>query len=324
MIDAMQRRHLVAAGLLSAVQAPAWAQQDYPSRPVQLVHGFGPGGNADVVARLLANRLQAQLRQAVVVEIRSGAGGSIANGYVAQARPDGHTLVMLTGAHTVSAALNRKLSYQPVNDFTFITTVSTFPFVVAVRAEHPARGLADLLALARRDTGRISFTSVGIGSTQHMVGELLASSAGIKLTHVPYRGGGAPAQAVLAGDVDLLVDTPTVALPHLRSGALRALAVTSASPWPALPSVTPASAALPGFEVRSWLGLAAPAGTPTSIVNRLHAEVQRAALDSEFQRALAQAGSQESISGPAAMRDMVDQEILRWRGVIAKAGIVVD
>lgn len=324
MNHSMARRHFVAAGLTAAAIGPAGAQQDYPSGPLQLVHGFGPGGNADVVARLLAQRLQVALKQPVVVEIKSGAGGRIATGYVAQARPDGHTLLMLTGAHTVSAALHRRLAYHPVNDFAFISTVSAFPFVVAVKADHPARSLADLLALARKDPGKLSFTSVGIGSTQHMVGEMLAASANVKLLHVPYRGGGAPVQAVLGGDVELLIDTPTVALPHLRSGALRALAVTSTRAWPTLPGVAPANTVLAGFEVQSWLGLAAPAGTPAAVVTRLNAEVRRAAQEAEFRNALTAGGSQEATGSPAAMQAMVEQEIQRWRGVIAKAGIAVD
>jgi tripartite-type tricarboxylate transporter receptor subunit TctC len=295
--------------------------QDYPSRPIQLIHGFGAGGNADVLARLIGQRLQTTLKQPVVVDIKSGAGGTIATSYVAKAKPDGYSLVMLTGAHTVSAALSKSLPYDPVKDFGFISTVSSFPFVVAVRADHPAKTLADLLAMARQTPGKLTFTSVGVGSTQHMVGELIGSAANVKLLHVPYRGGGAPVQAVLAGDVDVLTDTLTVASPHIASGRLRALAITSAQAWSSLQGVPPVSATLPGFEIRSWLGLAAPAGTPEPILRQLNTEVQNALREPELQKALANLGSEASPSSSADMRSMVERELIRWRSVVKAAGI---
>lgn len=310
-----------AAALAALWAGPALAQSPYPSQPIQLIHGFGVGGNADVVARLVAQKLASALGQPVVVEIKSGAGGTIASGYVAKARPDGHTLVLLTGAHTVSAAIAKNLPYDPVKDFAFVSTVSSFPFVVAVRAEHPARTLADLLDIARKEPGKVTFTSVGIGSTQHMVGELLASTAGVRLLHIPYRGGGAPVQAVIGGDVDVLADTLTVAAPHIKSGRLRALGVTSAQPWPGAPGVPTLAATLPGFEVRSWLGLAAPAGTPESVMQRLNAETRKALADSEFQKALAGLGSEAAPRSPGETMAMVQGDILRWREVATKAGI---
>ena len=311
----------IAASLWLGFASSASAQQDFPNHPIQLVHGFGAGGNADVVARFLGQKLQDSLKQPVVIEIKSGAGGSIATQYVAKAKPDGYNLVMLTGAHTVLAALRKNLPYDSVKDFSFISTVTAFPFVIAVRAEHPAKTLAELLALAKATPSAITFTSVGVGSTQHMVGELLGASAGVQLLHVPYRGGGAPVQAVIAGDVDILADTLTVATLHIKSGRLRALAVTSAAAWPSLPAVPPVSTSLAGFEVRSWLGLAAPAGTPDAIVKRLNAEVLKALQDPDLQKSLANAGSAASPSTPDDMRVMVQAEITRWKAVIDKAGI---
>jgi len=315
------RRHALLTLACTGLSPWARAQAAFPNRTIQLTHGFGAGGNADVVARLVALKLQDLLKQSVVVDIKSGAGGSIATHHVAKAPPDGYNLVMLTGAHTVSAALRKALPYDPVKDFAFISTVSSFPFVVAVRAEHPAKTLADLLALAKQQPGKTTFTSVGVGSTQHMVGELLGSAANVDLLHVPYRGGGAPVQAVIGGDVDILADTLTVATPHIKSGRLRALAVTSAAAWPSLPGVPTAAATLPGFEVRSWLGLAAPAGTPEPVVQRLTQEVHRVLQDPEVQKTLATAGSEASASTPDDMRAMVQSEIARWRSVITKVGI---
>ena len=319
----MNRRTALLASASALAMPQAWAQGAYPSRPIQLIHGFGAGGNADVVARLVGQKMQDALNQAIVVDIKSGAGGAIATNYVAKATPDGYSLVMLTGAHTVSGALKKSLPYDPVRDFAFISTVSSFPFVVAVRAEHPAKTLAGLIAMAKKEPGKTTFTSVGIGSTQHMVGELLGSTANVELQHIPYRGGGAPVQAVIAGDVDVLTDTLTVAMPHIKSGRLRALAVTSAATWPSLPDVPPVSATLPGFEVRSWLGIAAPAATPAPIVQKLTAEVHRALQDADLQKALANAGSASSPCTPDEFRAMVQNEINRWRAVITKVGIAL-
>jgi len=320
-MHSINRRHFVAGTAGLALLPHAHAQEAFPTRPLQLTHGFGAGGNADVVSRLVAQRLQDMLNQPVVVEIKSGAGGAIASDFVAKARPDGYTIVMLTGAHTVSAALRKSLPFDPVKDFAFISTVTSFPFVVAVRAEHPARTLAELLAMARKDPEHVTFTSVGVGSTQHMVGELLATAGGVKLLHVPYRGGGAPVQAVIAGDVDILADTLTVATPHLKSGRLRALAVTSAQPWPSALEVPTVASVLKGFEIRSWLGLAAPAGTPVPVVELLNKGVRSGLEDAAVKATLATLGSEASPSTPAQMKAMVEREIERWRGVVAQAKI---
>ncbi|HSV47849.1 MAG TPA: tripartite tricarboxylate transporter substrate binding protein [Ramlibacter sp.] len=322
MTNLLRRR--TALGALAALGSP-WtlAQTPYPSRPVQLVHGFGAGGNADVVARLVAMKLQDLIGQPVVVDIKSGAGGMIATNFVAKSAPDGYNLAMLTGAHTVSAAIRKSLPYDPVKDFAFISTVTSFPFVIAVRAEHPAKTLAQLVELSRKQESRVSFTSVGVGSTQHLVGELLGGAAGAQLLHIPYRGGGAPVQSVIAGEVDVLADTLTVAIPHIQSGRLRALAVTSAAPWPSLPGVPSAALTLPGFEVRSWLGLVAAAETPPAIVRRLNSEVRKLLQNADVQKTLASSGSATAYSTPEAMREMIQNDIARWRGVIARRGIQI-
>jgi tripartite-type tricarboxylate transporter receptor subunit TctC len=309
---------------MTAVASPVAFSQTWPAKPVQLVHGFGAGGNADVIARLVAQKLQEALDKPVVVEIKSGAGGMIATNAVAKADPDGHTLVMLTGAHTVSAAMRKSLPYDPVKDFAFISTVTSFPFVIAVRADHPAKTLADLIQMAKTSPGKISYSSVGVGSTQHLVGELLAGTAGVQLLHIPYRGGGAPVQSVMAGEVDILVDTPTVALPHLQGGKLRALGVSSAAAWPTLPGVLPVANTLPGFEVRSWLGLAAPAGTSPAIVQRLNKEVDKLLKRADVIKSLTQAGSAPAYSTAADMQEMVQTDIARWRSVIARRGIQLE
>jgi len=324
-MNRIPRRQLLAASLapLLPTFAPFASAQsiDYPNRAIVLTHGFGAGGNADVVARLVGQRLETLLKQPVVIDIKSGAGGTIATNFVAKAKPDGYNLVMLTGAHTASAAMSKSQPYDPVKDFSFISTVSSLIFVVAVRAEHPAKTLGELLALAKKEVGKVTFTSVGVGSTQHMVGELLGSSAGVQLLHVPYRGGGAPVQAVIAGDVDVLVDTMAVAGPHLKSGRIRALGVSSAQPSLRVPGVPTVASTLPGFEVRSWLGLAAPAGTPEATVQKLNAATLHVLQQPEVQQVLDTLGSDAAPSSPAEMRRRVETEIVRWRQVVEKAGI---
>lgn len=311
-------------GAILAVAVTGAASAAYPERPIQLIHGFGAGGNADTVSRLVARHLQAALGQPVVVEIKSGAGGVVASSYVAKAEPDGYTLVMLTGGHTVSAAVNKTLPYDPVADFQPISTVTAFPFVVSVKADNPARTLADLIATARTKPGGVSFSSVGVGTTQHLTGELLAATAGVKMLHVPYRGGGAPVQAVLSGDVDVLVDTATVAAPQIKAGTLRALAVTSSKPWPLLPGAPAAADSLPGFEVYSWLGIAAPAKTPAPVVERLHAALAAMVADPAFRQAVNQIGSEPSGSSPDRMRTMIASEIARWKKVVERANIAAN
>jgi len=309
---------VLAFGIAAATAAHA---DGYPDHPITLMHGFGAGGNADVVSRIMASKMQEGLKVPVVVESKTGAGGIIASSAVAQARPDGYTLIMLVGGHAVAAAYRKSLPFEPVDDFQMISLVNSFPFVIAVRADHPARTLADLIEMAKGKPDGITFSSVGVGSTQHLVGELLGSTAGVKLLHVPYRGGAAPVQAVLAGDVDLLVDTVTVATSHIKAGKLRALAVTSAEPWPALPGVPPAAQTLKGFEVQSWLGIAAPKGTPQNVVQRLNEEMRRVLAMPETQQALANVGSVPAPTSPEEMKSLVSSEIARWQKVISEAGI---
>ncbi|HVL57114.1 MAG TPA: tripartite tricarboxylate transporter substrate binding protein [Burkholderiaceae bacterium] len=315
-----QLHRMLAAFALSAVAGAAGAQ-DFPNRPITLVQGFGVGGNADTVARLIAAEMQPGLGQPVVVEARTGAGGNIASNHVAKSKPDGYTLILLTGGHAVSAALYRSLPFDPIKDFDMISTATFFPFVIAVRPDHPAKDLKDLLDRARQKPQGVSFSSVGIGSTQHMTGGLLGLTAGVQLLHVPYRGGAAPLQGVVGGDVDLLIDTMTVALPHIQAGRLRALAVTSAEPWPALPGVPPVGATLPGFEVRSWLGVAAPRGLPPDVLQRLNKEARRAIDSPEVKSRVATLGSVATSSTPEEMTAMVQREVARWKRVVAEAKV---
>lgn len=306
---------------LTCFYSASSAAQTWPQKPLTLVHGFGAGGNADSVARLLAAALADTLGTSVVVDAKPGAGGNIAAEYVTRAAPDGYTLILLTGGHAVSAALNKKLRYDPVLDFSFVSLIGTFPFVVATRADSPITDMKSLIAAAKQAPGKLTFSSVGFGSTQHLTGELLAQSAGIKLTHVPYRGGMQPLTDLIGGQIDLIVDTITVTGPAISAGTLKGLGVSSAEQWPTLQQVPPIAGTLPGFEVKSWVGLAAPAKTPTDVVAKLNAAVAKAVSDPAFQAKLSQLGIRAGASSPEAMMSFVSSEAKRWNTVIDAAGI---
>ncbi|MCR0982784.1 Bug family tripartite tricarboxylate transporter substrate binding protein [Roseomonas populi] len=323
-------RGLAAALFLAATSGLAHAQsqgqgqgqaQSWPDRPITLVHGFGAGGNADVIARIVAQPLSEALGKPVVVEARTGAGGNIASEYVARTTPDGHTLILLTGGHAVSAAMYRGLRFDPVEDFAFVSLVSVFPFVVATRAEGPVGSMAELIAAARRDPGGLTFSSVGVGSTQHLTGELLAQMAGIRLTHVPYRGGTQPLTDLLSGRIDLMVDSVTVTGAAIAAGKVRALGVTSAAPWPALPGAPTVSAAVPEFEVVSWVGLAAPARTPEHVVERLNRELRAVLAQPAVRERLEGVGTRVNATSPDEMRRFISGEVKRWNEVVTRAGI---
>ncbi|CEJ15853.1 Tripartite tricarboxylate transporter family receptor [bacterium YEK0313] len=315
------RRLAVAAILSSGFLARSALAQDWPSRPVILVHGFGAGGNADSISRVMANALSPELGQQVVVEAKPGAGGNLASEHVARAQPDGHTIILLTGGHAVSAALYRSLRFKPVDDFAFASLVATFPFVIATRAESPLKSVADVIEAARKDPGKLTFSSVGFGSTQHLTGELFAGTAGIKLTHVPYRGGMQPLSDLISGRIDLVVDTITVTGAAIRAGTIRGLGITSPQAWPALPDVPPIAGVLPGFQVPSWIGIAAPAATPVPVVGRLNAAIGKALQSDQVKEQLGFLGVKPEASTPDGMKSFVAGEIARWQGVVDKAGI---
>ncbi|MDT2021431.1 tripartite tricarboxylate transporter substrate binding protein [Methylocella sp. CPCC 101449] len=315
------RRSVVAGLLASAAGSQSLLAQDWPRKPIVLVHGFGAGGNADSIARVMAGELSTALGQQVVVEAKPGAGGNIASENVARSEPDGYRIIMLTGGHAVSAALYKSLRFNPVDDFAFVSLVATFPFVIATHLQSPIKSIGDLIAAAKKEPGKFTFSSVGVGSTQHLTGELFAELAGIKLTHVPYRGGMEPLSDLMGGRIDLMVDSITVTGEAIRSGTIRGLGVTSREPWPGLTQVTPIAATLPGFEVRSWNGIAAPAGTPPDVMARLNGAIAKALQVPKVREQLGFLGVQPEATPPEAMRSFIASEITRWKGIVDKAGI---
>jgi tripartite-type tricarboxylate transporter receptor subunit TctC len=308
---------LLAAPLLIR-PAAAW-----PERPLRMLHGFAPGGTADILARLLAAPIGEALGQPVVVEPRPGAGGNIASAQLARAPADGHTIGLLTGGHAVSGAFAQGLTFDPVNDFDFVAMVVRYAFVVVVRNDSPARDLKGLLDLARAQPGRITFGSAGVGSTHHLVGEMLNATAGVQMQHVPYRGDAAGTTALLAGEIASMITTSVGVLPHVRSGAVRCLAVSSTKRSALMPEVpTVAEAALPGFDAPTWAGIATPRGLSEAVALRLHGTVARVIAEPAMRRRLDELVDGEVDAGrPGEMRPFVTAEIARWRQVIQRQGI---
>ena len=310
---------LIAALALSA--SPALAQP-YPARPVKILQGFAPGGNADTIARVIGVELAKSLAQPFVVEARVGAGGNLASDAVAKSPADGYTLVLLTGGHTASGALYKSLPFEPAESFEMISTITQFPFLFTVRSDAPFKDLRALIDAARAKPDSIGYGTAGIGSTHHLTGELLAKMAGVPLLHVPYKGDAAAITGLLGGDLPLVVATPTVAVAHVRAGKLRVLATSGGTRWSGMPEVpTAAEAGVTGFDVRSWVGLAAPAGTPHAIVERLHAELQKVLQVPEVRTRLEALGGEARGSTPQEMKERVMFEVARWKKVIADSNI---
>jgi tripartite-type tricarboxylate transporter receptor subunit TctC len=307
-----------AAVLLAATNALA---QSYPTRPITLLHGFGPGGNADVISRLLAAPMSQTLGQPVVVEARPGAAGNIANERAAKSKPDGYTIILIPSGFAVSAGLYKHLPFDPLNDFQMISMTTSFSFVISVRADSPYKTLKDLIAAAKAKPGKLSFSSVGIGSTQQLCGELLKSMAGINMIHVPYKGGTAPLTDLLGGQIDVMVDTNTVTTPQIKAGKIRGLAESASIPWPGLPGLPPVAETLPGYDVRGWTGIAGPKGIPPAIVAKLNDAIHKALANPTVKKRIEDMGNVETPSTPEEMQTVVATDIAKFKKVIAEAHI---
>lgn len=303
--------------------APALAAaQDYPTHAIKIIQGFAPGGNADVISRILGQEMSRRLGQPIVVEAKPGAGSTIAADAVAKAAPDGYTLLLVTGGHAVAGALYKTLPYHTVDSFQFLSTASEFSFLFVVRRDASLKSMSELLATARAKPGSIAFGSAGIGSTQNLTGELLASMAAVKLLHVPYKGDSAALNGLLAGEVPVIVVPPTVALGMIRGGKVDAIAGSGSVRWQRMPDVpTVAESGVPGFDVRSWIGLGTTAGTPRAVVERLNAAILQALQVSEVRAKLEQLGGEVRGSTPAEMRDRVAADLERWTKLISEANI---
>ncbi len=296
--------------------------QTYPDKSIKILQGFAPGGNADAIARAVGGEISKGLGQSVVVEAQAGAGGTIAAGAVARAKPDGYTLLLATGGHAVAGALYNTLSYKTVQDFEMISTITYFPFLMVVSSEGKIANLPALMAQAKTNPGKIAYGTAGIGSTHHLAGELFASMAKLDLLHVPYRGDAGSITALLAGDVPVIIAPPTAVLSNIKAGKLKAIAVTGPQRWAGMPDVpTVAEQGVAGYDVRSWAGLMAPAGTPRPIIDRLNAEVQKSLQLPAIKSRLEEMGGDARGSTPEEMKAMVTSETQKWTQVVNNAKI---
>jgi len=320
-----RRRQLLLGGptlALAPFAAPAGAQ-DLPPRPVRMVVPYAPGGTTDILARILAEHFQAEFGQPLVVDLRPGAGGTIGTAQVAQAAPDGTTLVMGTpGTHATATALYPNLPYDPIRDFAPVMLVANVPNIVIVNPALPIRSIAELIAAARARPGSINYGSAGNGATTHLSGELFRLMTGAEIVHVPYRGSGAALIDLQAGQIQLMFENLPGAIQHVREGRLRALAVTSprrAKATPDLPTV--AEAGVPGYAVVSWFAVFAPAGTPASVVARLNQGLRRIMAIPAVRQRMEGLGAEPADGPPEELARLVAEERARWTRVIQDAQI---
>jgi len=318
----MKRRNILLAGVtLVGSHSMTWGQT-YPDRPIKILQGFAPGGNADNIARVVSAEMAKGLNQSFVVEAQTGAGGTIASGTIARAKPDGYSLLLATGGHAVAGALYNNLPYKTVSDFEMISTITFFPFLIVTSADSKLKSFADLLSTAKKTSEGLSYGSAGIGSTHHLAGELLAKMAKVDLLHVPYRGDAGSITALLANDVSFIIAPPTAVLANIKGGKIRALATTGSQRWPGLPDVpTVAEQGVSGYDVRSWAGLLAPAGTPRAIVERLNQEVLKTLQVPSVKTRLEEMGGEAKGSSPEEMKAMVAFELQKWTQVVNDAKI---
>jgi len=322
----MKRLWKIAAAAALAAASPAASAQAYPSRPVRVVVPLSPGGFADTPTRILAARLSEQLGKQFFVENRPGAGGTIGWDFVAKQPPDGYTIAVTGATHLISAHLYKNLGYDVFKDFTHISMMATGPYVLVVNPKKtPAASVRELIALAKAAPGKIDYASSGNGSSQHLVGALFNSLAGVQLNHVPYKGSGPAMQDLLAGEVGVsFAGVPNV-LGQVRAGRLKALAVTTPKRWVELPDVpTMAEAGVPDYEATLWLSLSGPAGMPAPIVQRLYAEIAKALKDSELQTKFREAGVEaDATSGDELLRYMRAEDT-KWGRVVKETGATVN
>lgn len=315
---------LVLGGLIGSA-AYAQASVNYPNKPITLVVTYPPGGGADAMARLLAPKMSEALGQNVVVDNKPGAGGQIGAAAVAKAAPDGYTLMLDASSFAVNPSLYRKLPYDPMKAFTPIGVVALFPNVVLVTANFSAQNVSDLIAVARKAKGSVSYASSGNGSAQHLAGALFESATGVDMIHVPYKGGGPALNDVIGGQVPLFFGNLASTLQHVQGGRLRALAVTAATRSPMLPGVpTLSEAGVKGAEIYEWNAVFVPAGAPQAVIVKIASAFQHALDASDVKQRIAQLGGEIQRSTPEQAQAFIEQQVSQWGRVIRERNISVE
>ncbi|RTZ48232.1 tripartite tricarboxylate transporter substrate binding protein [Candidimonas sp. SYP-B2681] len=310
----------VALGLAPAAHAAA----SFPNgQPITLVVPYPPGGSNDSFARAVGAKLGALLDTSVVIVNKGGAGGSIGTAQVARAKPDGYTLVAVSSSFTTNAAIQENLPFDAEKDFKAVALMAKGPFIVAVKGSLPVKTMADLIALAKKDPGGINYSSSGPGSSNQFATEMLNSAAGIKMTHVPYRGMGPATVALMSDQVDVLVASGPSILPAINTGKARAIAITSAKASPIAPDLKPVSDVVPGYEFGLWWGILAPAGTPEAIINKLNKAVQDVVTTQEMKDFFVGEGAEFATASAQDYQQMIKDDLVRWRRVAAESNITV-
>ncbi len=317
---------LAAAIAAMACAAPGIHAAEFPTRPITLIIGFAPGGPSDVMARILSRRMEDILKQPLVIENRTGAGGGIAATAVARAAPDGHTLLLATGSSlAINLSLYKNLGYDPEKDFEPISLVGVQTNVLYAHPSLPANTLTEFVAYARANPGKMSFGSGGIGTPAHLAGELLKMRAGIDYTHVPFRGTGPTLQSVIGGHVPTAFNPPAPLLPLLQSGAIKAIAITTLARTPALPDTpTIAESGYPGFDAATWHAVVAPAALPKDVAAKLHQAFHETLSDPAIRKAFADQGVDVVNGTPEDLRAYIKSEIPKWAEVVKASGAKVD
>lgn len=317
----MRGANVALGGLLMLGALPA-AAQTYPAKPIRLIAPSSPGSGVDIVARFLAQKLAEQLKQQVIVENRAGAGANLGAELAAKAPADGYTLFMGTPAHAINPSLYRRLNYDIVKDFVPIMQVTSGQYVAVTHPSLPAKTMQQLIALARARPGQLNYGSAGAGNATHLAGELFRVMARVDIVHVPYKGSGPALIDLMGGQMQFMFSNLTAALPHMKSGKLRAVAVTGEKRTPIVPELpTIAESGLAGYAVTSWFGLLAPAGTPQEIVTKLNSETTRAMRDPSMKDRLAAEGADPMSGSAAEFAALLKSEIAKWAGVVKQAGL---
>ena len=314
---------LFAAAVLALAATTASAQAKYPAKPIHILVPFAPGGGSDFIARFIAQRLTDAMGSQVIVENRPGAGGLLGIEQGVKADPDGYTLTLIASSYTVNAALY-PLKYDPIVDITPIVQISQGPMIVVANPKFPAKTTQELLQIAKQKPGTINFASAGQGSITHMVAELFQSMAGVKMNHVPYKGTGPALTDTISGQADIFFSSTATALPHVKSGRLRAIAVTGAKRLPAEPNVpTIAESGVKGFDVLLWHGLIGPKNLPKPAVERINAEVNKILKVSDTAKQLETDGVAPAGGDAQRFGEQIKKEIALWKDVVAKTGVKV-
>lgn len=315
----------LAAALLAAVlvAVPAFAQK-FPSKPVTMLVPYPPGGSNDTFARALGKKLSEAWGQPVIIENKPGAGGSIGAAIVNKAPPDGYLIMLLSSSFTTGAAISPHWPFDPVKGFTPIAMVARGPMVLTVANKLPAKDLAEFLALAKSQPGKLNFGSSGQGSTNHFASELLMGAAGIRMTHVPYKGMGPATADAIAGHIDVLVASAPSIMQHVKAGKVRGLGVTSKGPSAVVPELPAISATVPGYSFELWWGVLAPPNMPKELAASLNADINKALSGADFREILAREGTEPYVVTAAEAAETVRSEIEEWKRVAARAGIKVE